>query len=132
MCALSVFVGELSANFSSQTMADRISEDYSIWRMSRSTTSVLLFATSPVLFTFLLRPFSNSLETILLAATFLLTDIISHRGNQQLPQGLMGALGLVLALGVLTRITFVAFAAPLVAAIVILGTRAVSSESWIK
>ncbi|BGP33424.1 alpha 1,2 mannosyltransferase [Rhodotorula toruloides] len=85
--------------------------DYLIWSTSNgSPISLLMFASSPVVFTFLLRPFSNSLETLLLAAAFRLAPRRVRRDSQSS----LIAFGAVLALGVFTRITFVAFAAPLV------------------
>jgi hypothetical protein len=78
--------------------------------MSRSSTSVLLLASSPVALTFLLRPFSNTLETLFLAVTALLVKSV-----MSIPSGrTLIVLGAVLALGVFTRITFVAFVLPLV------------------
>ncbi|CDR36110.1 hypothetical protein NBRC10512_004991 [Rhodotorula toruloides] len=85
--------------------------DYLLCSTSKgSPIPFLMFASSPVLFTFLLRPFSNSLETLLLAAAFYLAP----RGTQRVRPSRLIAFGVVLALGVFTRITFVAFAAPLI------------------
>ncbi|GAA6053257.1 hypothetical protein NBRC10513_007170 [Rhodotorula toruloides] len=85
--------------------------DYLIWSTSNgSPIPLLLFASSPVVFTFLLRPFSNSLETLVLAAAFYLAPRDAKRDS---PFRLL-AFGAVTALGIFTRITFVAFAAPLV------------------
>lgn len=85
-----------------------------MWHVSRrSQLSLLLFATSPVTFTFLLRPFSNTLETVLLALVFLISTKVpgSARAASHLP---FFFLGVALAVGIFTRITFVAFATPLV------------------
>ncbi|GAA6016294.1 hypothetical protein JCM10207_000460 [Rhodosporidiobolus poonsookiae] len=87
--------------------------DVCIWRTSRSKTAVLLFASSPVTFTFLLRPFSNSLETLLLGIVFALSGISKTAPSRRR----LAALGAALAFGVFTRITFAAFALPLVLAI---------------
>lgn len=69
-----------------------------------------MFASSPVIFTFLLRPFSNSLETLLLAAALYLAPHSTKRDSSVR----LIAFGAALALGVFTRITFPAFAGPLV------------------
>ncbi|GAA6040508.1 hypothetical protein JCM8097_005439 [Rhodosporidiobolus ruineniae] len=88
--------------------------DNLIWRTSRSSASLLLFASSPVTFTFLLRPFSNSLEAVALAALLLILSRLSITPNRWT----LFQLGAVLAYGVFTRITFAAFATPLVCAAV--------------
>ncbi|GAA5956882.1 hypothetical protein JCM3765_006628 [Sporobolomyces pararoseus] len=88
--------------------------DMSIHHISSSPLSLLLFASAPVTFTFLLRPFSNSLETVTLAlAIFFTSRLLSFESQFMVP------IGAVLAFGVWTRITFVAFAFPLVFAIVV-------------
>lgn len=91
------------------------------WTLSRSTSSdlpLLLFATAPITFAFLVRPFSNSLETILYAvALYLVGRIVESRGKDT--RMAMGSLGAVLAMGIFTRVTFLAFAVPLVGAIVV-------------
>ncbi|BGP49627.1 alpha 1,2 mannosyltransferase [Rhodotorula kratochvilovae] len=90
--------------------------DAMLWRTSRrSRLSLLLFASSPVVFTFLLRPFSNSLETLFLAAAYV---ELAEAETSALPIKLVG-LGAVLAAGIFTRITFAAFALPLVFAVVV-------------
>ncbi|GAA5983929.1 hypothetical protein JCM5350_001796 [Sporobolomyces pararoseus] len=87
--------------------------DIVIYRLSSSFLSLFLFGSAPVTFAFLLRPFSNSLETVSLAVSlFCTSQVLSHKSRYLLP------LGAVLAFGVWTRITFVAFAFPLVLAIV--------------
>lgn len=75
-----------------------------------SPIPLLVFASSPAVYTLLLRPFSNALETLLLAVALHL----SLQGWQPKSPPRLAALGAVLALGFFTRITFVAFAAPLV------------------
>ncbi|BGP25863.1 phosphatidylinositol glycan, class Z [Rhodotorula toruloides] len=85
--------------------------DYLLWSTSKGApVPLLMFAGSHIVFTFLLRPFSNSLETLLLAGAFYLAP---HGGKKNVTSRLV-AFGAVLALGVFTRITFVAFTAPLV------------------
>ncbi|GAA6050678.1 hypothetical protein JCM3770_000888 [Rhodotorula araucariae] len=85
--------------------------DFMLWRVSRRTRlSLLLFGSSPVVFTFILRPFSNSLETLFLAAAHLQLYDVQKRVA---PVALAG-LGGVLAAGIFTRITFTAFALPIV------------------
>lgn len=79
-------------------------------RLSRQPRlPLLLLASSPVAFSFLLRTFSNPLETLFLAALYLeYSDLKSSRQAMQL-----GALGAVLAAGIFTRSTFAAFALPI-------------------
>ncbi|GAA5855852.1 hypothetical protein JCM9279_003339 [Rhodotorula babjevae] len=87
--------------------------DYAVWRASaRSRLSVLLLASSPVTFTFLLRPFSNALETILLALAYFRAFYFLKPRRAASHIQLFG-LGVVLAAGIFTRITFAAFALPL-------------------
>lgn len=107
---LSLVVGELQPSGLRRVSADSPRVDYSIWTVSSSSTSLLLFASSPITVTFLLRPFSNSLETILLAIIFLLAQANLHTRSRLLSPNRMAVLGAVSALGVWTRITFVAFA----------------------
>jgi phosphatidylinositol glycan class Z len=91
------------------------------WTISRSTSSdipLLLFATAPITFSFLVRPFSNSLETILYAvALYLVGRIVKARGKDTSIE--VGALGSILAMGVFARVTFLAFAVPLVGSVVL-------------
>ncbi|GAA5839969.1 hypothetical protein JCM11251_006574 [Rhodosporidiobolus azoricus] len=84
--------------------------DYLVHATSESRTTLLLLASSPVTFTFLLRPFSNSLETLAFAALISLV----RRAGRKPSLRILGGIGLVLAIGVFIRITFVAFAAPAV------------------
>ncbi|GAA5873166.1 hypothetical protein JCM8547_006806 [Rhodosporidiobolus lusitaniae] len=89
--------------------------DYLVWTTSRSDLSLLLFASSPLTFTFLLRAFSNTLEGFLLALSFSSLNRILVKAS---PRSL-AFLGTVLSLGFFTRITFIAFATPLVVATVV-------------
>lgn len=84
--------------------------DVMVARLSRQPRlPLLLLASSPVAFSFLLRTFSNPLETLFLAALYLeYSDLKSSRQAMQL-----GALGAVLAAGIFTRSTFAAFALPI-------------------
>ncbi|GAA5844055.1 hypothetical protein JCM5353_000129 [Sporobolomyces roseus] len=87
--------------------------DISLYLTSRSYLSLLLFASSPSTLTFLVRPFSNSIETLTLALTLYLTSrVIGHKQRYLWP------IGGILAFGVWTRITFVAFAAPSAVAVI--------------
>ncbi|BGP17720.1 hypothetical protein JCM10213_005300 [Rhodosporidiobolus nylandii] len=87
--------------------------DLLIHLTARSDTAVLLFASSPVVFTFLVRPFSNSLEALFFAlALYVTLHTVKRTSCTSLSK-----LGAILALGVFTRVTFVAFAAPLVIAV---------------
>lgn len=97
--------------------------DYVVWQLSHSPIALLLFASSPVTFTFLSRPFSNSLETVLSALALLLAEQARARKLAATP---MTLLGVVLAAGVFTRVTFVAFAAPLVIGIALTASRDLS------
>ncbi|GAA5998439.1 glycosylphosphatidylinositol-alpha 1,2 mannosyltransferase [Rhodotorula paludigena] len=83
--------------------------DLVVARLSRQPRlPLLLLASSPVAFSFLLRTFSNPLETLFLAALYLeYADLKSSRLAIQL-----GALGAVLAAGIFTRSTFAAFVLP--------------------
>lgn len=65
-----------------------------------------LFSTSMVTFTFLLRPFSSSFETFLLAV--MIFSIVRAQHNKPIP---LAFIGFVAAIGIFNRITFVAFAA---------------------
>lgn len=102
--------------------------DYAVWSISRSPVSLILLASSPVTFTFLLRPFSNSLETVLLAVAFLLLGRPTQWISVSLGRTRLGLIGAVLALGVWTRITFAAFAAPLVVAVALQAGQITSCE----
>ncbi|GAA6014017.1 hypothetical protein JCM11491_003489 [Sporobolomyces phaffii] len=99
--------------------------DVCIYAASKSLIALVLFASSPLALTFLIRPFSNSLETFLLAVSLYFTSrILSH------DKALLVPLGALLALGVWTRITFAAFASPLVVAIALhLAPRTVAWSS---
>ncbi|GAA6058994.1 hypothetical protein JCM10212_001704 [Sporobolomyces blumeae] len=90
--------------------------DACIWETSRSHLALVLFASSPVTLTFLVRPFSNSLETLALALSLLFARRVyvhRHRRRNLVP------LGVALAWGVWTRVTFLAFAFPSVLAVVV-------------
>ncbi|GAA5889266.1 hypothetical protein JCM5296_005850 [Sporobolomyces johnsonii] len=99
--------------------------DWLIWSSCRSSLALLLFASSPVTMTFLLRPFSNSLETWFFAASIALVFRISVRPR---PLHLL-LLGGAFALGIWTRVTFVAFASPLVVATAILLAKPVDGRA---
>ncbi|KPV74278.1 glycosyltransferase family 22 protein [Rhodotorula graminis WP1] len=102
--------------------------DYVVWHISRrSHLSVLLFASSPVTFTFLLRPFSNTLETVFLALAFFIFFRTLTSGRAASVARLFG-LGVVLAVGIFNRITFAAFAMPLVLSTADAGSRQTSSH----
>ncbi|KAM0746928.1 hypothetical protein T439DRAFT_383572 [Meredithblackwellia eburnea MCA 4105] len=78
-----------------------------------SSISTSIFNTSPALLVFLLRPFSNTLETTLLAGLFVtFSQILSNRTIRWKRVAWSGLFGVILALGTWTRITFVAFALP--------------------
>ncbi|GAA5991121.1 hypothetical protein JCM10908_006546 [Rhodotorula pacifica] len=83
--------------------------DWLLWRTSSShQPTLLLFATSPITFTFLLRPFSNSLETLCLALLLYLT----YRAHPLPSVRTATIVGAVVAFGCFVRVTFVAFALP--------------------
>lgn len=105
--------------------ADTSTAEYALWRVSRrSKLSLLLFASSPVTFTLLLRPFSNSVETLLLAAAYLQ---MGKLGNRPSKVPLVG-MGAVLAAGIFTRVTFAMFVLPLVLSVVIKLARQTSTR----
>ncbi|GAA5860975.1 hypothetical protein JCM3774_003210 [Rhodotorula dairenensis] len=84
--------------------------DWLVWRTSLAhRPTQLLFATSPITFTYLLRPFSNSLETLCLALLLCLTRTSNRSGTTKAAAALMGA---IVAYGCFVRVTFVAFALP--------------------
>lgn len=84
--------------------------DWLVWRTSGSSRlALLLWATSPVTLTFLLRPFSNSLETLCLAVVLYLA--VRPRGPR-LSIGSRALFGAVVAYGCFVRVTFAAFAVP--------------------
>ncbi|KDE05330.1 hypothetical protein MVLG_04246 [Microbotryum lychnidis-dioicae p1A1 Lamole] len=88
--------------------------DICLQSIARSNTPALVFATSPIVFAFLVRPFSNSLEAILLA----LAIFVAHGILTQPPSKLHYATyALVTSLGVFTRISFLFFTLPPVLAI---------------
>ncbi|KAI0684909.1 Alg9-like mannosyltransferase family-domain-containing protein [Cytidiella melzeri] len=80
--------------------------------------ALLLLASSHVLMTFQVRPFSNSLEANLVAAALaVLGHMLSHRrGDATVNRTSFSAqasmLAVILVIGSMTRITFVAFALP--------------------
>lgn len=75
-------------------------------------------------FTFLLRPFSNSLETLLFAGALALVGrIVAEPGPVRARW--MVLLGLTVAAGLWTRVTFVAFVGPVgLATLVLAGKKA--------
>lgn len=87
--------------------------DLSLWNISQSTTSLLIYASSPVVFTFLQRPFSNSIETLLLALA-ILSYTRAIRLNSSISKFWSTLLGSLVAVGVFTRVTFLAFVLPLI------------------
>ncbi|GAA5867443.1 hypothetical protein JCM1840_002140 [Sporobolomyces johnsonii] len=90
--------------------------DWLVWSSCRSSLALLFFASSPVTMTFLLQPFSNSLETWFFAASIALVFRMSI-GPRTHHLVLLGGAS---ALGIWPRVTFVAFASPLVVAVAIL------------
>ncbi|KAI5475906.1 MFS transporter, sucrose transport protein [Pseudohyphozyma bogoriensis] len=106
--------------------------DLILWIISGSHLTLLLFATSPVLLTFLLRPFTNSLETVLLAAAL----VILKRdvdGTHKIPAVGLAAIGATIAQGIFTRVTFLAFAAPIVLAVAVLTAQRIPSQyTWLQ
>ncbi|GAA5926955.1 hypothetical protein JCM1841_001597 [Sporobolomyces salmonicolor] len=99
--------------------------DWMIWSTCRSSLAVLLFASSAVTTTFLLRPFSNSLETWFFAASIALVFRVSSRPRTRH----LALLGGAFTLGIWTRVTFVAFASPLVVAVAILLAKPVDGRA---
>ncbi|KWU44848.1 hypothetical protein RHOSPDRAFT_33670 [Rhodotorula sp. JG-1b] len=94
-----------------------IAADWLVWRTSRSNRpTLLLFATSPITLTFLLRPFSNSLETFCLALLLYQTSRLERARKKGRTLVLVGA---IVAFGCFVRVTFVSFALP--ACVYILG-----------
>ncbi|KAM0786437.1 hypothetical protein ACM66B_001901 [Microbotryomycetes sp. NB124-2] len=87
-----------------------LSTDYAVAKLSpNKRTSLALLATSPVTLTFLLRPFSNALETVILALVLVFfVEWAETRARTPLL-----CLAAFASLGIFTRITFVAFAAPI-------------------
>ncbi|GAA5963081.1 hypothetical protein JCM8115_002616 [Rhodotorula mucilaginosa] len=86
------------------------SMDWLVWRTSRShRPTLLLFATSPITLTFLLRPFSNSLETVCLALLLYQTSCLERYRREGKGLVLVGA---IVAFGCFVRVTFVSFALP--------------------
>lgn len=104
--------------------------DWMIWITSKSEISNLLFATSPVTFTFLLRPFSNSLETLIFAIALSLVGKILDTHGETISKTWTTVLGSVLAVGIFTRITFLAFAVPLIGAVGIGALQRGRASSW--
>jgi hypothetical protein len=89
--------------------------DWVVFRLSKSrNVPRLLLASSGVTLTFLLRPFSNTIETTLLAFVLYFVDLITSSRCPRLLH--VAALGCIIALGIWTRITFLAFALPAVVA----------------
>ncbi|TKA55919.1 hypothetical protein B0A53_01618 [Rhodotorula sp. CCFEE 5036] len=81
-----------------------------VWRTSRShRPTLLLLATSPITLTFLLRPFSNSLETFCLALLLYQTSQLERSRREGKILVLVGA---IVAFGCFVRVTFVSFALP--------------------
>ncbi|BGP56575.1 alpha 1,2 mannosyltransferase [Rhodotorula sphaerocarpa] len=84
--------------------------DWLVWRTSGSSRlALLLWATSPVTLTFLLRPFSNSLETLCLAVVLYLAV---RPAGPRLSTGSRALFGAVVAYGCFVRVTFAAYALP--------------------
>ncbi|KAL8290620.1 hypothetical protein RQP46_002878 [Phenoliferia psychrophenolica] len=79
--------------------------DALLYTTSHSPLPLLLYASSPLTLTFLLRPFSNSIESLFLAATLLLLNRIANH----VTTSRMVALGALIAVGMFTRVTFLAW-----------------------
>ncbi|KAK4055890.1 alpha 1,2 mannosyltransferase [Microbotryomycetes sp. JL221] len=89
--------------------------DYTIFNVAtHKRLSLILISTSPVMLTFMLRPFSNSIETILLSTCV----VCYHKWSQTRSQLLLVLMSAIGSLAVFTRITFVAFAAPVATLVV--------------
>lgn len=130
MWLLSLIVGKLFTCDTQLRDADNNPLDYSICDMSSSHISVLLYATSPVVFTFMLRPFSNSLESITLAVCLGLACRTGTEPKINRPQ--LAGLGIALAFGVFVRVTMFAFATPLVVAAIARTMQQVHLSSPVK
>ncbi|KAH8928967.1 glycosyltransferase family 22 protein [Atractiella rhizophila] len=87
--------------------------DALFFSLSSSRTQKMLYLLSPLPYTFLLRSFSNTVETVLLAASFLLVKCMGFPCSKRKRNALFFILGAVVALGIWTRVTFVAFYAPI-------------------
>ncbi|SCV74890.1 BQ2448_7919 [Microbotryum intermedium] len=83
--------------------------DICLQSIAHSNTPALVFATSPIVFAFLVRPFSNSLEAILVALAACVAHLILTRPPSKLHYATYGVLT---SLGVFTRISFLFFTLP--------------------
>ncbi|KZP17350.1 glycosyltransferase family 22 protein [Athelia psychrophila] len=88
--------------------------DFSVWQLVDNPTSrayaLLLLASSHVMHTFQVRPFSNSLEAVLVVLCFvLLRRLMDGRKPSSL---YLHAMAVLCVLGLFTRVTFMAFALP--------------------
>ncbi|OBZ76959.1 GPI mannosyltransferase 4 [Grifola frondosa] len=98
--------------------------DYSVYRLvptpSARIYALVLLASSYIVHTFQTRPFSNSIEAVLFAI-FLVTfqNVVSPEKRSSARVSIKGILSLtylafLLAFGIYTRLTFIAFALPVV------------------
>ncbi|GAA5926902.1 glycosylphosphatidylinositol-alpha 1,2 mannosyltransferase [Sporobolomyces koalae] len=107
LSARAIFVAERTAMLVLSLFIDAC-----IYKMANSILPLLLFASSPVTLAFLVRPFSNSIETACLALALCLGT-----AKPPVQSWNMLFLGAVLAFGLWTRVTFAAFALPLVVSV---------------
>ncbi|KAI9060016.1 glycosyltransferase family 22 protein [Trametes sanguinea] len=104
--------------------------DYSIYHLvveSSRLQALLLLSSSYVVHTYLVRPFSNSLETVFVALSLVLLKKLflseSDRKQSQRVSLYLACLAFAVVCGVFTRITFVAFFLPVALEVLKWGLR---------
>lgn len=94
--------------------------DCTVYLTTGSVLALLFLATSPAMFTFLLRPFSNSLETLLFAFALACIGSMARQPGLIKPVWMV-MIGIAVGVGLWTRVTFVAFVAPVGVANIVLA-----------
>lgn len=102
-------------SFSSPTDELTGPADFSVARLvpQRRTLALVLLGTSHVMFTFQARPFTNSIEALLVALALIILQVMHRKHSVASPVAMFSSLAVVCVIGVFTRITFAAFALPI-------------------
>lgn len=89
--------------------------DFSVARLvpQRRTLALVLLGTSHVMFTFQARPFTNSIEALLVSLALIILQDMHRKHPVTSPVAMFSFLAVVCVIGVFTRITFAAFALPI-------------------
>lgn len=112
---LSFVLGEAMPVMHAMSQLTRFS-DFAVARLvpHRRTAALVLLGSSYVMLTFQLRPFSNSIEALLVALALLTLQDLLNKSPQRSNLTKLTLLVVICVVGVFTRITFLAFALPII------------------